>query len=77
MKKDVLKNFAKLTGKHLCRYLLFNRLTGPASNFVKKRIKETNLQKTLQTLYFTLLNEEGLGGHWAGWSGMVISPAMV
>ena len=24
-KKDVLKNFAKFTGKHLCRGLLFNK----------------------------------------------------
>ena len=32
-KKDVIKNFAKLTGKHLCQGLFFNRDVGqqPAS----------------------------------------------
>ena len=27
-KKDVLENFAKFTGKHLCKSLLFNKVAG-------------------------------------------------
>ena len=27
-KKDVLKNFAKFTGKHLCQSLFFNKVAG-------------------------------------------------
>ena len=33
-KKDVLRNFAKFTGKHLCQSLFFNK--GLACNFIKK-----------------------------------------
>ena len=36
MKKDVLRNFAKFTGKHLCRSLFFNKVAGQACNFIKK-----------------------------------------
>ena len=34
MKKDVLRNFAKFTGKHLCQSLFFNKVAGlrPAVN---------------------------------------------
>ena len=28
LKKGVLKNFAKLTGKHLCQNLIFNKVVG-------------------------------------------------
>ena len=28
LKKDVLKNFAKFTGKHLCQSLFFNKVAG-------------------------------------------------
>ena len=34
--KDVLKNFAKLTGKHLHQDLLFNKAAGSPYNFIKK-----------------------------------------
>ena len=33
-KKDVLRNFAKFTGKRLCQNLFFNKLA--AYNFIKK-----------------------------------------
>ena len=41
MKRDVLKNFAKYTGKHLCQSLFFNNVAGlrpviEAFNFIKK-----------------------------------------
>ena len=35
-KKGALKNFAKFTGKHLCRGLFFNKVAGGACNFIKK-----------------------------------------
>ena len=35
-KKDVLRNFAKFTGKHLCQSLYFNKVAGKACNFIKK-----------------------------------------
>ena len=33
---DVLKTFAKLTGKHLRQSLFFNKVAGAACNFMKK-----------------------------------------
>ena len=36
LKKGVLRNFAKLTGKHLCQSLFFNKVAGAACNFIKK-----------------------------------------
>ena len=38
-KKGVLKNFTKLTGKHLCQSLFFNKVTGltPATLLEKRR----------------------------------------
>ena len=35
-KKDVLRNFAKFTGKYLYQSLFFNKVAALASNFVKK-----------------------------------------
>ena len=35
MKKDVLRNLTKFTGKHLWQSLLFNK--GVACNFIKKK----------------------------------------
>ena len=39
-KKDVLKNIAKFTGKHLCQSLFFNKVTAcpSPSTLLKKRI---------------------------------------
>ena len=39
LKKDVLRNFAKFTGKHLCQSLFFNKVAGlrPAT-LSKKRL---------------------------------------
>ena len=34
--KDVLKNFAKLTGKHLCQGLFFNKVEGLRQLFLQK-----------------------------------------
>ena len=35
--KGVLKNFSKITGKHLCQGLFFNKVAGlKACNFIKK-----------------------------------------
>ena len=35
-KKGVLRNFAKLTGKHLCQSLFFNKVVGLACNLIKE-----------------------------------------
>ena len=40
-KKDVLRNFAKFTGKHLCQRLFLNKVAGlrpKACNFIKKSL---------------------------------------
>ena len=39
MKKDVFKNFAKLTGKHLCRSLFFEKVETPTQVFFCKLYK--------------------------------------
>ena len=36
VRKDVLGNFVKLTGKHLCQGLFFNEIAGQACNVIKK-----------------------------------------
>ena len=36
MKKGVLRNLTKFTGKHLCHSLFFNKLQPQACNFIKK-----------------------------------------
>ena len=39
MKKGVLKNFAKFTGKHLCQSLFFNKVAGlRPTTLLKKRL---------------------------------------
>ena len=35
-KKGILRNFAKLTGKHLGQSLSFNNVAGEPCNFIKK-----------------------------------------
>ena len=36
IKKGVIRNFAKIKGKHLCQSLFFNKVAGGACNFIKK-----------------------------------------
>ena len=36
VKKGVLRNFAKFTGKYLCQGLFFKKVAGAACNFIKK-----------------------------------------
>ena len=36
VRKSVLRNFAKFTGKHLCQNLFFNKVADLACNFIKK-----------------------------------------
>ena len=38
VRKDDLRNFAKLTGKHLCQILFYNKIVGPEpATFLKKK----------------------------------------
>ena len=52
IKKDVLRNFAKFTGKHPWQSLFFNKVAGAAFNFIKKEtackfIKNETLSQVL------------------------------
>ena len=42
VKKNVLRNFAKFTGKHLCQGLLFNKVVGlrRATLFIKETLAQ-------------------------------------
>ena len=55
-KKGVLRNFAKLTGKHLCQSLIFNKVARPGT-LLKKRLWHkcflTNFAKVLRTHFFS------------------------
>ena len=54
MKKGVLRNFAKFTGKHLCQSLFFNKVAGlrpqPPVNFAKF-LRTPVLQNTFERLF--------------------------
>ena len=57
-KKDVLRNIAKLTGKHLCQSLFFDKVAGLRLLFVlKKRLwygcSPVNFVKFLRALFLT------------------------
>ena len=58
MKKGVLKNSTKFTGKHLCQSLFFNKVAdiSPAT-LLKKRLWDRcfplHFAKFLRTLFFT------------------------
>ena len=38
LRKCVLRNFAKFTGKHLCQSLFFNKVVGLPATLLKKRL---------------------------------------
>ena len=40
VKKDVLKNFTKFTGKHPWQSFFFNKVAGVVCNFIKKRLRD-------------------------------------
>ena len=57
-KKDVLRNFAKFTGKHLCQSLFLNKVAGlRAATLLKKRLWHrhfpVNFAKFLKTPFLT------------------------
>ena len=58
VKKGVLRNFAKFTGKHLCQSLFFNKVAGPRpAALLKKRLWHScfplNFVKFLRTPFLT------------------------
>ena len=58
VRKGVLRNFAKFTGKHLCESLFFNKISGlrPAILFKKRfwhRYFPVNFSKSLTTPFLT------------------------
>ena len=57
IKKDVLKNFTKFTGKHLCQSLSINKFAGlrPATLLIKRlwhMCFPVDFVKDLRTLFF-------------------------
>ena len=53
-KKNVLKNFPKFTGKHLCQSLFFDKVAGPATLLKKKlwhRCFPVNFGKFLRSAF--------------------------
>ena len=51
-KKDVLKNFANFTGRHLCWSLFFNKVTGlRACSFIKKGLQHRCVPVKLAKFY--------------------------
>ena len=58
-KKAVFKNFAKVTGKHLCRSLFFNKVPGPMPAILLKktfrhRCFPVNFVKFLRTDFYRI-----------------------
>ena len=57
IKKGVLKNFTKFTGKHLCQRLFFNKVPGQACNFIKKesltQVFSCEFCKNFKNTFFT------------------------
>ena len=58
-KKDIYKNFAKFTGKHLCQILLFNNVAGlRTATLLKRRLWHrcfsVNFEKFLRTLFYRI-----------------------
>ena len=77
LKKGVLRNFTKFTGKHLCQSLFFNKVAGSACNSIKKETlpqvffcefyeisKNTFLQNTSGRLLPTFLVSMTLKMNW-------------
>ena len=57
MKKDILKNFPKFTGKHLCQSLFLIKLQTEACDFIKKetlaQVFSCKLFETFKSAFFT------------------------
>ena len=47
-KKDVLGNFAKFTGKHLCQSLFFNKVAGVRTLEYKKQTDQNSITQNLR-----------------------------
>ena len=52
MKKSVLRNFAKFTGKHLCQSLFFNKVVGLLKRGPSTSFSPVDFAKFLRTPYF-------------------------
>ena len=57
MKKDILKNFPKFTGKHLCQSLFLIKLQTEACDFIKKetlaQVFSCKFFETFKSAFFT------------------------
>ena len=52
LRKDVLKNFAKFSGKHLCQSLLFNKVAG-----LRLQIKKETLAQVLSCKFWYIFKD--------------------
>ena len=52
MKKGVLKNFTKFTGKHLCQSLFFNKVVGLRRKRLWHRCFLVNFMKFLEHFFY-------------------------
>ena len=62
-KKGILRNFAKVTGKHLCKRLFFNKVAGPRPQAFLQNISERRLlilQNNSMTKYSRLVKTQDL-----------------
>ena len=56
-KKDVLKNFAKFTGKHLCQGLFFNKVAGLWQLLLQKDAREEKKSSSFNRIYHLFLKK--------------------
>ena len=73
MMKGVLRNFAKFTGKHLCKSLFFNKVAGLICNFIKKetptQVFSCEFCEISKNTFFT----EQVWATASGWTGSIIN----
>ena len=91
-KKDVLKNFAKLTEKQLCQRLFFNKVTGLRKLFLQNNFEQLLLKcghcknevreiyclccREVKTMLFLRLKTQGMGEAYHHPALMVIFPTI-
>ena len=74
VKKGVLRNFARFTGKHLCQSLFFNKVAGSACNFIKNETRalvfSCEFCEISKNTFFTEHVWATVSAHYAHWLGI-------
>ena len=68
-RKEVLKNFSKFPGKHLCQSLVFNKIAGLRSGTLFKKETLSILRKLFRTPFLPITDA---AQSWPGFSGFFI-----